>query len=117
MLARCGRLVAALTALVLLASACSSSDPAEPELAQPSPTEEPTAAPTPTLAPPTPTPEPTITPDPTATPAPTPTPVPALTRGVTDGQIRIGVLKTSGVFGDHRTPIGHTATQGHDSAY
>ena len=100
MLAWRGRLLAALTALALVSSACSDSDSGEPELVQPAPTVAATAEPTATPAAPTPTAEPTPTSEPTATPTPEPTPVPALTRGVADDRIRIGVLKTGGVFGD-----------------
>lgn len=92
------RLVAVAAAAVLVASACSGAD--DPLLVQAEPTVTPTVEPTATPPRPTPTPVPTATPEPTPTATPEPTPVPALTRGVSDERIRIGVLKTGDVFGD-----------------
>lgn len=84
-------------AVMMLAAACSGGD--DPTLVAAPVT--PTPVPTPTTLPtPDPTPPATVAPTPGPTPSPTPVPVPALTRGISEETVRIGVVQTGSVFGD-----------------
>lgn len=87
-----------LASAVLLLAACSGGDAPELLSVASTPTPVPTATPAPS---PTPLPASTATPEaPTPAPSPTPEPLPALTRGITDETVRIGVIKSAAVFGD-----------------
>lgn len=79
-------------AAAVAAAGCAGSDP---ELVAAEITPTPAATPTPVA---TPTAAPTAPPAPTATP--TATPVPALTRGIDETTVRIGVITSRAVFGD-----------------
>ncbi len=94
--ARSGRRILALMVVgTLVATACA--DSATPELVAVPSTPTPVPTPTPVVVA---SPTPIATAEPTATPTPTPVPVPALSRGITDTTIAIGVIKTGSVFGD-----------------